>query len=76
LTSALIYMKPIQHKKLSELAPNTVKRYTTRLRALQLSLPALTGKELKRAKALIERYEKQLGRKAVTINGPGRPRVY
>ena len=61
-------------KTIEELAPDTIQSYRSKLRRLFLRLSTLTGDEAERMKWKIARLETQLGIKAESIGGPGRPR--
>jgi ribosomal protein L29 len=61
-------------KTINQLAPDTIQNYRSKLRRLFLSLNTLNDNEAKTVKQKIARLETQLGAKAATIGGPGRPR--
>lgn len=61
-------------KTIDELAPDTVQNYRSKLRRMFLRLSTMTEKEAEAVKQKIARLEMQLGVKAETIGGPGRPR--
>jgi len=56
------------------LAPDTIQNYRSKLRRLFLSLSTLNDIEVKNVKQKIARLESQLGVKAESVRGPGRPR--
>jgi len=61
-------------KTMDELAPDTIQNYRSKLRRMYLRLPALPDNEAATLKQKIARLEAQLGVKAESISGPGRPR--
>jgi hypothetical protein len=61
-------------KTIDQLAPDTIQNYRSKLRRMFLRLPALTGKDAEQTRRKIARLETQLGVKAESIGGPGRPR--
>lgn len=61
-------------KTINELATDTIQNYRSKLRRLFLSLSTLNDIEVKTVKKKIARLEIQLGIKAESIHGPGRPR--
>lgn len=63
-----------QLKTINELAPDTIQNYRSKLRRMFLSLSKLNKEEADSAKHKIARLEAQLGIKAESIGGPGRPR--
>ena len=60
----------------TQLAPDTVKTYRSKLRRLSLSLSALGTDEARIARQKIAQLESQLGIKAEDVPGPGRPRRF
>ena len=62
-------------KTIDELAPDTIQNYRSKLRRLFLSLPALTEDEAETVRQKIAWLETQLGIKAESVRGPGRPRL-
>lgn len=60
----------------TDLAPDTVKTYRSKLRRLWLALPALGPDEARIARQRIAQLESQLGIKAEDVPGPGRPRRF
>lgn len=63
-----------QLKTIDELAPDTIQNYRSKLRRIFLSLSRLNKEEADTAKLKIARLEAQLGIKAESVGGPGRPR--
>jgi len=61
-------------KTIAQLAPDTIQNYRSKLRRLLLNLPSLTVDEAKTMRQKIARLEAQLGIKAESVSGPGRPR--
>jgi hypothetical protein len=61
-------------KTINQLAPYTIQNYRSKLRRLFLSLSTLNDIEVKKVKQKIARLESQLGVKAESVRGPGRPR--
>ena len=61
-------------KTIDELAPDTIQNYRSKLRRLFISLPSLTKEDAEPVKQKIARLEIQLGIKAESVRGPGRPR--
>ena len=61
-------------KTINQLAPDTIQNYRSKLRRLFLNLPSLTVDEAEIVKQRIARLEIQLGIKAESVSGPGRPR--
>jgi len=61
-------------KTIDQLAPDTIQSYRSKLRRLFLRLSTLTGDEAEQMRRKIARLETQLGVKAESIGGPGRPR--
>ena len=61
-------------KTIDQLAPDTIQNYRSKLRRLFLSLSTLNDIEVKNVKQKIARLESQLGVKAESVHGPGRPR--
>jgi len=61
-------------KTINQLAPYTIQNYRSKLRRLFLSLSTLNDIEVKNVKQKIARLESQLGVKAESVRGPGRPR--
>ena len=61
-------------KTIDQLAPDTIQNYRSKLRRLFLSLPSLTPHEAETVKQKIARLEIQLGIRAASVSGPGRPR--
>jgi hypothetical protein len=61
-------------KTIDQLAPDTIQNYRSKLRRLFLSLSTLNDIEVKNVKQKIARLESQLGVKAESVRGPGRPR--
>jgi len=62
-------------KKSDELAHYTIQNYRSRLRNMFLRLNTLSDNEAETVKQKIARLEAQLGVKAESIGGPGRPRL-
>ena len=60
----------------TQLAPDTLKTYRSKLRRLWLSLPALDPEDARIAQQKIAQLESQLGLKAEDVRGPGRPRRF
>ncbi len=61
-------------KTINELAPDTIQNYRSKLRRMFLRLPSLPDDEAATLKQKIAGLEAQLGIKAESIGGPGRPR--
>ncbi|MFZ3199794.1 MAG: hypothetical protein ACLQMT_04130 [Candidatus Acidiferrales bacterium] len=61
-------------KTINELAPYTINSYRSKLRRLYRSQHSLDEHEAKAVRKKIARLEEQLGVKADSIAGPGRPR--
>jgi hypothetical protein len=61
-------------KTIDQLAPDTIQNYRSKLRRLFLSVSTLNDIEVKNVKQKIARLESQLGVKAESVRGPGRPR--
>jgi hypothetical protein len=61
-------------KTIDQLAPDTIQNYRSKLRRLFLSLSTLNDIKVKNVKQKIARLESQLGVKAESVRGPGRPR--
>ena len=72
----LIWEENMSLRPVSELAPDTVKSYRSKLRRLWNSLPALGPDQARIAMRKIAQLEEQLGIKATDIPGPGRPRRF
>ena len=60
----------------TDLAPDTLKTYRSKLRRLWISLPTLRPDHARIATQKIAQLERQLGIKAVDVPGPGRPRRF
>jgi hypothetical protein len=60
----------------TDLAPDTLKTYRSKLRRLWLSLPTLRPDHARIATQKIVQLERQLGIKATDVPGPGRPRRF
>jgi hypothetical protein len=61
-------------KTINQLVPDTIQNYRSKLRRMFLSLSTLNDDEAETVKQKIARLETQLGVKADSIGGPGRPR--
>lgn len=60
----------------TQLAPDTLKTYRSKLRRLWMSLPTLSPDHARIAQQKIAQLEEQLGIKANDVPGPGRPRRF
>ena len=60
----------------TDLAPDTLKTYRSKLRRLWMSIPTLRPDQARIAAQKIAQLEQQLGIKAVDVPGPGRPRRF
>ena len=61
-------------KTIDQLAPDTIQNYRSKLRRMFLRLSTLPDDEAETVKQKIAQLEAQLGVKAETVGGPGRPR--
>jgi hypothetical protein len=60
----------------TDLAPDTLKTYRSKLRRLWISLPTLRPDHARIATQKIAQLERQLGIMASDVAGPGRPRRF